>query len=504
MVERIFRFLYSEVRGLHEAAYLLGFFALLSQILALVRDRMLAHSFGAGEMLDLYYAAFRIPDFIFVGIASLVSAYVLIPFITERLENKEELRRLINSTFSLFSVLIVVVSGAVYFALPYLLPIAFPGFTDGAQDTLLVLSRIMLLQPILLGLSSFFGSFTQSHHKFVLFGVTPLLYNFGIILGILYLYPVFGIQGLVYGVVLGAFLHMAIQLPFIIRNGYLPTQCLAIDRALVQRVLFLSLPRTLTLSMNQFVLLTLMALGSLLVSGSVSVFNFSFNLQSVPLAIIGASYSVAAFPTLARLFSEKAHDQFVLQVATALRHIVFWSVPAIVFFVVLRAQIVRVLLGSGAFDWSDTRLTAAALALFVLSLSAQAVILLLVRAFYASQKTWTPFWIAIVSSVVSINSALALLSFFTNNASFRNFVETLLHVEGIVGTEVLMLAAGYSIGMVINALLLIFFFQRQFGEATRALASVFFGVFALSIASGWVSYLLLQIFSKVFDLDTFI
>src|SRR3989344_1531956 len=103
MVERILRLIGQEVRGLHEAAYLLGFFALLSQILALFRDRLLAHYFGAGATLDVYYAAFRIPDLVFAGVASLVSVYVLLPFLEERMRiSEDEMRRFMARIFSAF------------------------------------------------------------------------------------------------------------------------------------------------------------------------------------------------------------------------------------------------------------------------------------------------------------------------------------------------------------------------------------------------------------------
>src|SRR5690606_18920193 len=123
------------------------------------------------------------------------------------------------------------------------------------------------------------------------------------------------------------------------------------------------------------VLLILMGLASAMTVGSVAVFQFAHNLQSVPLSVIGVSYSVAAFPILAELFGRQKRDEFVLHIVTALRHIIFWSVPAIALIIVLRAQIVRVVLGSGAFDWSDTRLTAAVLAVLSISLLAQATTL---------------------------------------------------------------------------------------------------------------------------------
>jgi putative peptidoglycan lipid II flippase len=504
MVEKLFSLLFREVRGLHEAAYLLGFFALLSQLLALVRDRMFAHEFGAGVTLDLYYAAFRIPDVVFIGIASLVSVYVLIPFLVERLDRGEELRAYINNVFSFFALLIVVVSLVAYLLTPSIIKLLFPTLVVAGQgDTLVLLTRIMLLQPILLGISSLFASLTQVYQKFVLYAVAPILYNAGIILGILFLYPAYGIAGLAWGVVLGAVFHAGIQVPFIVRERLLP-QLVRIRFGELKSLFSLSIPRTLALSANQIVSLVFVTFAALLTPGSISVFTFAFNLQSVPLTIVGVSYSVAAFPTLARYFSIGNQQQFVLQVLTASRHIIFWSLPIIALFVVLRAQIVRVILGSGAFDWADTRLTAAAFALFVLSLSAHALVLLLIRAYYAAGSTRKPVIVSIVSAIVSIASAFVLLLVFAKSEPLRNMLETLLRVEGIPGTEVLMLPLGYTVGMLVQATLLLVFFQRDFSRFGEPLKHVFWQSTAGALTMGIVAYFLLQMFDDIFDINTFI
>jgi len=372
MVKRFFSILHREIQGLHEAAYFLAFFAFFSAVLALGRDRLLAHYFGAGEMLDVYYAAFRIPDLVFVSVASMVSIYVLIPFLGRDEANQDNQRRFIGHTFSAFFFFISIISAVLFFLVPYITPFLFPGLVSSEQyDSLITLTRILLLQPILLGVSNIFASVTQVYGRFILYGIAPLLYNVGIIFGVLFLYPRFGIMGLGYGVVLGALFHMGIQLPFITTRNFLSRVTVHFNVKELKEIVFLSLPRTLALSAQHIALLVLLGLASVMAEGSITVFSFSFNLQAVPLSIIGASYSVAAFPTLARLFSNGNQSEFVQHVLVAARHIVFWSTPVIVLFIVLRAQIVRVVLGSGAFDWADTRLTAALFALFVVSLLAQ-------------------------------------------------------------------------------------------------------------------------------------
>lgn len=503
MVKRIIGLLNKEVSGLHEAAYLLGIFAFASHILALLRDRTLAHFFGAGEMLDVYYASFRIPDFIFITVASIVSISVLIPFLIERAEkNKEKEQKFINDIFTSFFLFIVAVSGVVYLFIPFIVPKVFSGFTPDSLNQTIQLTRIILLSPILLGLSNLFASIIQVNRKFLVFALSPVLYNIGIIIGIFFFYPKFGLSGLAYGVVLGALFHLLIQVPVAFKIGLVPRFNLDLNWKDIKKVILLSLPRTLTMSANQIALFYLISMASLVGVGAISVFNLSFNLQSVPLSIIGVSYSVAAFPTLARLFSAGEKDKFLRQIISATRHIIFWSIPALVLFIVLRAQIVRTVLGSGDFDWSDTRLTAACLAMFAFSVVAQSLILLFIRGYYATGNTTKPLLINIFSSTLIVGMATWLSWAFVKYDMFRYFVESMFRVEGVAGTAVLMLALSYSIGTILNALLLMFVFQKDFKGFGNQVFRTFLHSLSASVVMGYVAYEFLIIFEPFFNLDT--
>lgn len=505
MVGRILGLIHSEIKGLHEAAYLLGLFALLSQIFALARDRLLASSFGAGSTLDVYYASFRIPDIIFVGVASLVSVYVLIPFLAERQsEHGEEEKRFIAGIFSAFTTAISLISLGVFLLVPYLVPLLFPGIADAQQGDLVMLTRLLLLQPLLLGISNLFGSVTQTKQRFILYALGPIFYNIGIIVGVLFLYPLYGIMGLGWGVIFGACLHVAIQLPFIVRSGFLPRWPFAFNRNEIKEVVLLSLPRTIGLSVHHISLLILISLASLMTVGSITIFNFALNLQSVPFTIIAVSYSVAAFPTLARLFSKGDRAEFLDQITTAARHIIFWSFPAIVLVVVLRAQIVRVTLGSGVFDWVDTRLTAAALALFALSLIAQGLVLLFVRGYYAAGNTKTPLLINTLAAALMVIFSYVCIRWFETSDTFRFFMETLLRVEGLPGTVVLMLPLSYSLAYLLNALALWFVFRKDFRYSAASLKHAMLHSVAAALALGVVAHYLLDVFDEVFNINTFL
>jgi putative peptidoglycan lipid II flippase len=255
---------------------------------------------------------------------------------------------------------------------------------------------------------------------------------------------------------------------------------------------------------NQLVLLVLAGIASTMAVGSVSVFQFAFNLQSVPLAVIGMSYSVAAFPTLSRLLAKKKHEEFNHQLLTAMRHIIFWSVPIAALIIVLRAQIVRVLLGTGSFDWGDTRLTAAVLALFVVSLIAQAVLLLLIRAFYAGGKTLTPFCVAVFASGISIAASFYFHATYLAHSSWQVFFKNLFRLEGVAGTEVLMLTLAFVLGQFIQLAILMTISVYSFGISYRPLIRLFAEAFAAALAGGFSAYAALVFVVGGINQDTFI
>jgi len=503
MVRKALEVVYKEIRGLHQAAYVVALFTVGSQVLALVRDRLLAHQFGAGTELDLYYAAFRIPDLLYVLFASALSVYVLIPFVSEHLEKKGGLqaKRFLSQVYSLFLIAYGLLALTIGIFAPKLIPFVFPGFVEHTEQ-LTLLIRVLLLQPLFLGVSSLCSVVTQLHKRFVLYALSPLVYNIGIILGILFLYPYFGLSGITIGVVLGAVAHVAIQLPFVRRSELIPQFTLNFDVQEMFRVLRTSIPRALTLSLHQFVLLGLVGFASSMAVGSVSVFQFGFNLQSVPLAIIGVSYSVAAFPTLARLYSESKFPEFSAFLLTALRHVIFWSLPVIALLVVIRAQFVRVILGTGAFDWNDTRLTAAVFALFVISMVAQSISLLLVRALYATGNTKVPLIVTLCSSVGIFVAAFVLYSLFITIPSFQFMIENTLRLSGVPGTEVVALALGYTIVVILHGLILLIISARLIDFSLRVLLIQFLKALVAALVAGFVAYSTLNLFVESLRTET--
>lgn len=479
--------------------------SLASQFLGLWRDRMLASTFGASTELDIYYAAFRVPDLVYLTIGSFVSVTVLIPFLIKYIKKDDLLgaKDFISGMFTFFCLVMVVVTLALIVLAPVLAKLIAPGFTADSLTTLVHLMRIMLLSPFLLGLSNLFGSITQSYRQFLVFALSPVLYNLGIIVGVVFGYPLFGLAGLAYGVLLGALMHLLIQIPTVVATGITPSFG-RINWLEFKQVVSLSLPRTLTLATQQIVLTVFVALASFLDKGSIALFNLSSNIQSVPLAVFGVSYSVAAFPTLAKLFSGGEVRQFVDHVGNGIKQILFWTIPATFLFIVLRAQIVRVILGAGRFDWPATRLAAASLALFVVSVVGQSILLLLIRAYYAGGQTKKPLLVNVAVSIFTVALAFVLLQVFRSNVEVQMFIGRLLRVSEVKGIEMLALPMAFSVGAIINSVIHWRMFTTDFDSFKPEVFRTLGQSLLAGLGLGVVSYIVLQLTSGYFSTFTII
>lgn len=402
----------NEFKTITGAALLLGVASLTSRFLGILRDRVLAGQFGAGDILDIYYAAFRIPDLIFNLLVLGALSAGFIPIFTQALssfnreeKNKDAAWKIANGVINIMGLILVLSCGLFILFAPKIVPLLTPGFTKEKMNLVVKLTQIMMVSPIFLGLSNIFGSILQSFRRFFVYSLAPIVYNVGIIIGALFFVKQWGIYGLAVGVVLGAFLHMIIQLPATLRLGYRYKWIFDLTDEKVKKIGKLMIPRTLGLAVSQINLVVMTIIASTLASGSLAVFNLANNLQYFPIGIIGISFAVAAFPVLGELAAFGKREEMIKSFSHTTRQILFFIVPASVLFLVLRAQIVRVILGWGNFNWEDTILTSDTLALFVLSLFAQALIPLLARFFYALQDTKTPFLVGLFSAVVNVGLA---------------------------------------------------------------------------------------------------
>ncbi|MDD3778058.1 MAG: murein biosynthesis integral membrane protein MurJ [Patescibacteria group bacterium] len=389
------------------AAALVATSSLLSRVLGVLRDRILAGAFGAGVALDNYYAAFRIPDLIFnlVVLGALSAGFI--PVFTNLIKKRKEQKgknneawRLVNNLLNSLLILLTLLSVAGIIFSDNLTRLITPGFELEQQQEVAALTRIMFLSPIFLGLSGIMGGVLQSFKRFLVYSLTPIFYNLGIIIGALYFVNIWGLAGLAWGVVLGSFLHFVIQLPTVYNLGFRYRAIISWRDKSIRKIAVMMVPRTMSLAISQINLVVITVIASSLESGSLTAFNFANNLQAFPVGIFGISFAIAAFPVLAE--NANNYQKLTSNFSKTMRRILFFVVPATVLIVALRAQIVRVVLGTGNFDWRSTFMTMDALGFFALSLFAQATIPLLTRMYYAKHNSKTPFYFGLVSIAVNI------------------------------------------------------------------------------------------------------
>jgi len=508
-----FRFISQGVANVHAAALILGAAGFLSRLLGVLRDRLLALTFGAGRELDIYYAAFQIPDFISVIFLLGAASAAILPIFQEYLvEDRHKAEKLISQLATLFLGSALILEAVIFFLVPVLMRIVVPGFSEEERALTVLLTRIILISPVLLGLSSIFSVVTQSFQRLWAYALAPLLYNVGIIVGIIGLVPIWGISGLAGGVVGGALLHFLIQWAAARNLGFAPQLFelsgvrLVVSEG-IKRVLRLAFPRVLSLSFTNLTILALTAIGSTLASGSIAVFQLAYNLYFVPIGIFGVSYSVVLFPKISRAYILRDEREFFRELYLGIRTILFWIIPLAVLTVVLRAHLVRVALGAGAFSWEDTRLTAVVLGVMAFSMFAGALSSFIIKVFYALENTWRPFFVNIAASSITVLSAWGLAKFFSEQSELVKIIASFMRIADLPHKEVVGLAIGFSLGLILNILALLIvlsyltkgIFREIYPFRWEAVGKIIFA----ALIGGAAAYGLRVNFSETLPLITF-
>lgn len=407
------RFINQKSSKISSAAMTVAIFGLVSRLFGLWRDRLLAGQFGAGRELDIYYAAFRIPDLVYNLLIIGAVSSVFIPVFHEYLtKDKNEAWKFAGNALNVLLAALLGLSAVLIVLAPLLIYAIAPGFDETARALTVNISRILFLSPLLLGISALAASLLQAFSRFLITSLAPIFYNLGIIFGIIFLAPAYGIWGLVYGVILGAILHFLIQVPALFAIGFKFFKGLDFKDAGIKKVAKLWLPRTLGLFAFQISDVVMTAIASLLAIGSITIYNFADNLRWVPIGIVGVAFSTASFPAISLAYAQGKKDLFLKRISLATRQALFIVFPFSLMFFVFRNQIVRIILGTGQFGAADVRLTAAILGLFSFGIFASSLRLLFTRVFFAFHNTRTPVFINIFSAAINIVLAMALAWFF--------------------------------------------------------------------------------------------
>lgn len=456
------RFFNFQTKTVTLGALILGISYFVSALLGLIRDRLLSGRFGAGLELDVYFAAFRIPDFVYniLIMGGLIVAFL--PLFSEYFsKNKEDAWQMTNQVLNALLFFLILISLILFFLTPWLIRWIFPGFGPDHQKLAIPLIRLLFLSPILFGISNLLSGILQYFNRFFIYSLTPILYNLGIIFGILFLSPRFGIFGVGMGVILGAFLHMAVQIPTAKRCGFSYKFLLDLRHPVIKRIFNLMIPRVFAISAQQINLIFITAIASTIAQGSIAIFNISNNFQNLPIGIIGVSFAVAVFPTLSKTIAQNQKKEFLEHFSSISRQIIFFIVPISILIFLLRNQIIEIIYRTGKFSLSDAELTSACLGVFAFSIFAQSLIPLLSRAFFSFQDTKTPTLITLTTVFLNIILSLIFVWLLKFPNDFSNFFVETFSLLGNKNTAILGLPLAFSLSAIFQFTLLYLSLSRK-------------------------------------------
>ena len=467
------------------AAVMLAFAA--AKVISFFQTLVIAQAFGVGSQLDAYVAANRIPELIVIFISGGALTHAFIPIFSGLLAQGDDAAawelssHLINTIFTLA----LIISAAVFVAAPWLVANAVaPGFDPATTRSAIEMMRILLLGTIIFSVSGIFSGILNSHQHFLLPALAPIMYDIGILIGVVFLLPIYGVHGIAIGAVLGAAMHLGIQIPGLIMYKMTWKRELGLRSPALWRVIRLMLPRVAGLGVFSLNFLMMNNIASRLGVGSVSALDWGWRLMQIPQTLIGTAMGIVIFPTLAALSEVNDLDGKRTAMAGALRFILITSIPAAVGLIALGQPMIS-LLERGAFDSSASALVYSTLSMFTLGLVAHSILEVTARSFYADKDTLTPLFAALGGALVNLTLAFILSDVQTVDASaFQNSVVRAFPTIGwqLETGAVSGLALANSLGVMFEVLVLLHLLRRRWhGIRERALAQTVVKTLAASL-----------------------
>ncbi len=455
-----------------QTAGLLMIAMIASRVLGYFRDSIIYFKFGQNNLTDAYNAAFSIPDFLYMVLVGGALSAAFIPVFSSYIARDDEAEgwKIASIVINWVMLLLGICVFFGYIFTPQLVNILVPGFTEATKVLTVSLTRIMFIQVIFICLAGISTGILNSYRHFTSPALGSVLYNLGIIVvGLLFatpievMWPGHGIAGFSIGVVVGAIIYFAVQVPALYKVGMQYEFSLDWRHPGVKRLLALMLPILISLSASQINLFVNQYLASGLAEGMVAALRSGQRLMQVPISIFGISIAMAFFPTMTAYVAQGKMEEFKKSTFTGLRSVIFITVPAAVGIAILREPIIRLIFefSGGAFTASNTTVTAQIVLFYSISIVAYAAIHVLARAFYSLQDTRTPVMAAVFSIVVNIVLNLYLVRIMQQNG----------------------LALAYSIAGLYNMVVLIILLRRKIGRiGLKALIKSFVQVTVASLA----------------------
>lgn len=389
----------------------------LSNLTGLVRQILIANYFGTSGPIDAFYAAQRLPDLLFNLVAGGALASAFVPTFTGLLakDDKTGAWRLASGVMSLAALALIAVSAlATVFAPALIRYVLAPGYAaDPAKFELAVsLLRLLLLSPTIFGVSGLLMGILNAHQKFLAPALAPTFYWLGMIFGLLFLRPNLGIYGLAWGAVLGAVLHLLVQVPGLL--GLQPGLRFAPNLAnpAVREVFALMGPRLLGIAAVQLNFVVSAALASYWLEGSYTALNVAWQVFTMPQVIIAQAISIAALPTFSAMVAREELAAMRAALAETVRMILFLALPATLGLIFLSTPIIAFLFQRSEFTSSSTQLVASALTAFTFGLASHSLVEILSRSYYALKDTWTPVWVGAGAMALNILLNFPLATYF--------------------------------------------------------------------------------------------
>jgi len=397
------------------AASVVGFATLMSRLLGYVRDMVIAYFFGTADVADAFFVAFRIPNLFRRLFAEGSLTIAFIPIFTEYLvrESKKSAYEFASAVFTFLSIVLVIFSCLGIVGSPFIVKVMAWGFTDEKDkfELTVLLTRIMFPYIFFISLVALCMGILNSLKHFAAPALAPVFLNLTMILSVIILMPYFNqpILTLAIGVILGGFLQLILQIPFLKRKGVILKSNFNFSHPGLKRLTKLMLPAVLGAAVYQINIVIVNLIASFLPTGSVSYLYYSDRIFQFPLAIFGIALATAILPAMSDQIAQNRAEELKDTLSQGLRLILFITIPAMFGLVLLRVPIVRILFQRGAFGAGDTLLAAQSLLWFTIGLWAVAGVRVVVNVFYALQDVWTPVKVAMLSIICNLVLCLVLM-----------------------------------------------------------------------------------------------
>jgi putative peptidoglycan lipid II flippase len=416
---------------------------LITKILGFLKLRTIAQLFGVSHELDIFWAAFTIPDMLFMLLVAGSINAAIIPTFSEifRKEGKTSLNKFFNHLMVIISSLFILIALILFIFAPQLTRLLIESETlqdflkfgqrIGTEDFELFVSltRITMVSPILLGISSLVTGYLQVRKQFFVTSLAPLFYNLAMIIGSVVFVVGFdmGVEGIAISAVLGSLMHLLIQIPQF-KKYYdsrlqfgLKTLLDGLKNNKTMQAVKLALPRTIAVLGEEVNTIVNTLISFSLAAGALSAYKFAVSLHLFPINIVGSAIAQVALPNLAESCDDEKKYCKVLN--SSIQKALFLVLPIVSVLIVLRLPLVRLAYGVGAFDWRATILTAWCLVLLSFSVVGQSIVQILLRAFYALKETWLPLIAITVGIIVNIGFAILLTNFLSHYYDWRPIIE---------------------------------------------------------------------------------